>query len=165
MDIIFNPPVNEENKYVDIMVSSLEGQGYRVHPLDSIFSSWRHFKAIKLVHLNWFENVDDRSFFLALKSFLRKIFVLTIIKISRKKLVWTMHNRVSHEKKLSFFSGTIRRLLIKWSHKIIIHAEVSRSILKNKNARAAEKFFYLPHPEFIGIYGPIPESIPERTAS
>lgn len=160
MDIIFNPPVNTENKYIDILVDQLKRQGYRVHALDGIFSSPKHFRAIKLVHLNWFENVDDSSFFLALRSFMRKVFVLAVIKASKKKLVWTMHNRVSHEKRLSFFSRIITDLLVKHSHRIIIHCEVSRTLLLNKHAGSGEKIFYLPHPDFIGVYGAPHERAP-----
>src|SRR5690606_34802049 len=118
---------------------------------------WRHFRSIKLVHLNWFENVDDSSIFFALKSLFRKLFVLILIRISNKKLIWTMHNRVSHENRLSFINGLITHLLIKWSHKIIIHSEVSHSILSHKHPESAAKAVYLPHPDFIGSYGPLPE--------
>lgn len=165
MDIIFNPSVNKENKYIDIMVRSLREKGYNVHALDDFFSSWRHFQSIKLVHLNWFENLDDTSFLRAFKSFVRKMFVLTIIRISKKKLVWTMHNRVSHEKNLSFFSQWITYFLVLWAHKIIIHSEMSRSILNHRQPRSSGKIFYLPHPDFIDIYGPLPAKVSENIPS
>lgn len=157
MDIIFNPPVNEENKYIENMVRPLREQGFRVHALDGFFSSWGHFHAVRLVHLNWFENLDDSSIFRALKSFFKKMFVLTVIRISRKKLVWTMHNRVSHEKKTGFLSNWIRYFLIRWAHTIIIHSGVSRKLLVGQHPGVSGKIFYLPHPEFIGSYGPLPE--------
>ena len=152
--IIFNPPENKGNKYVEIMVRPLREHGYQVYPLDGFLSDWGHFRSIRLVHLNWFENVDDSSFFRAFRSFIRKMFVLTIIHWSKKKLVWTMHNRTSHEKKTGFFSRTITRFLIKWADRIIIHNHLSAEILSEKNPKAATKSFYLPHPEFIGVYGP-----------
>src|SRR5690606_31760070 len=39
MHIIFNPPVNEENKYIDILVTALRKGGYVVHPLKVLLSS------------------------------------------------------------------------------------------------------------------------------
>ena len=157
MHIIFNPPVNEENKYIEIMVAPLRKQGFIVHALDDFFSSKKHFQSIKLVHLNWFENVDDSSYRSAARSFARKMAVLSVIRMSGKKLVWTMHNRASHEKRTGWFSRTITRLLIRWSHKIVIHSKMSQEIIKKQYPEAVHKLIYLPHPDFIGIYGPVPE--------
>ncbi|WP_257670034.1 glycosyltransferase family 4 protein [Parapedobacter tibetensis] len=155
MDIVFNPPVNEENQYIQILAGELRAKGYRIHALDDVFSSFKHFKSIKLVHLNWFENIDDSSFLVALRSFLRKLVVLTVIRLSGKPLVWTMHNRASHEKGLAFFSRTITRLLMRWSHRIVIHARESEDILAKHGAQIAQKAVYLPHPNFIGEYGEV----------
>ncbi|MFC3199359.1 glycosyltransferase family 4 protein [Parapedobacter deserti] len=153
MDIIFNPPVNEENKYIGLLVGELRAKGYRIHPLDTFFSSRRHFRSIKLIHLNWFENIDDSNFFIGLRSFLRKLAVIIVIRLSGKPLVWTMHNRVSHEKGLAFFSRTITRLLLRWSHRIIIHSRQSEEILAAHGAKVRQKAVYMPHPHFIGEYG------------
>lgn len=156
MDIIFNPPVNEENKYIDIMVAPLRKEGFKVHALDDFFSTKKHFQSIRLVHLNWFENVDDSSYRSAARSFARKMFVLSVIRMSGKKLIWTMHNRTSHEKRTGWFSRTITRCLIRWSHRIVIHSKKSQEIIGNQYPDAIHKLFYLPHPEFIGTYGPPP---------
>jgi len=153
MDIIFNPPVNEENQYIQLLVGALRTKGYRIHPLDTIFSNRKHFASIRLVHLNWFENIDDRGFFIAFRSFLRKLSVLMVIHWSGKPLIWTMHNRVSHEKGLTFFSRTLTRLLIRWSHRIVIHSRQSEEILVTYGKKALQKAVYIPHPNFIGVYG------------
>lgn len=164
MDIIFNPPINKENQYIQLLVKALRSSGYRIHSLDGVLSNFGHFKSIKLIHLNWFENVDDSSFFVAIKSFFRKLVVLSIIRISGKPLIWTMHNRASHEKGLSFFSRTITRLLMRWSHRIIIHTRQSEEILAQYGVKARQKAVYLPHPNFIGVYGDVqhPEKVDER---
>lgn len=154
MDIIFNPPVNESNKYIAIMVNPLLESGYRVHPLDSFFSGLRHFRSIKLVHLNWFENLDDTSFPMMISSFFKKSLVLAVIRLSNKKLIWTMHNRVSHEKQSGYLSNILTRKLIRYSHAIIIHCNKSRDLLMEIHPVIACKTYYLPHPDFIDSYGP-----------
>ena len=165
MHIIFNPPVNEENKYIEIMVAPLRKQGFIVHPLDDFFSSKEHFDSVRLVHLNWFENIDDSSYRSALRSFARKMVVLSAIRMSGKKLVWTMHNRASHEKRTGWLSRAITRLLIRWSHRIIIHSKKSQEMIGRQYPDALHKLFYLPHPEFIESYGPIPEEADAPAAS
>lgn len=159
MDIIFNPPDNPENKYIGLITAELRKQGYRVHGLDGFFSSLRHFRSIKLVHLNWFENIDDRNFRVALRSFLRKMVVLAAIRLSGKKLVWTMHNRVSHEKRWNFFSRTITQILIRRAGAIVIHSHMSRELLRQASPRAAAKAVYIPHPHYINSY---PAALPDK---
>lgn len=161
-DIIFNPPINVENKYIDIMGQPLKERGFRVHALDNFFASREHFKSIRLVHLNWFENVDDSSFLSAFRSFVRKMIVLSAIHWGKKILIWTMHNRTSHEKKSGFFSRVITRYLILWSDAIIIHSQQSRSLIESQYPAAVDKLVYLPHPDFIGNYGPIAEEVLEE---
>jgi beta-1,4-mannosyltransferase len=155
MEIIFNPPVNKANKYISIMVDGLEKNGYKVHPLDSFFSGVKHFRDIKLVHLNWFENLDDTSYFNMLSSFFKKSFVLWVIKASNKKLIWTMHNRVTHEKESSHLSKILTKKLIKNANAIVIHSEQSRDLLIEEYPSAKPKIHYLPHPDFIKTYGPV----------
>jgi len=155
MKIIFNPPDNKENLYIRLMVAPLERAGFQTEPLDHFLSSYRHMKSIQLVHLNWFENIDDSSFFVAFKSFIRKLIALMAIRFTGKPLVWTMHNRISHEKGLRFFSRTMTFLLLRWAHKIIVHSPVSIPLLATQSKAAAAKAIYIPHPHFIGVYGPI----------
>jgi beta-1,4-mannosyltransferase len=155
MKVIFNPSENKENKYVDIFVTGLKNAGYEVFPLDSLLSNWRHFKSIKLVHLNWFENLDDSSEGATLKSFFRKLVALIAIRLGNKKLVWTIHNRISHEKKSGKWSNILTSLLIRWADAIVIHSEESRSILSKISPIFLKKVVHIPHPYFIGVYGPI----------
>lgn len=155
MDIIFNPPVNNENQYIRLIVDELNAKGYRIHALDNFFSSFRHFKSIRLVHLNWFENIDDSNFFAALKSFFRKMVVLMAIRLSGKPLIWTMHNRTSHEKGTAFFSRILVYFLLRWTRRIIIHTHQSEHMLATIDSKVARKAVYIPHPNFIGVYGDI----------
>ena len=153
MNIIFNPPDNVENRYIRLLVDQLRAKGYCIHPLDTIFSSYRHFRSIQFVHLNWFENVDESSWFTALRSFARKLTVLAVIRLSGKRLVWTLHNRASHEKGTAWFSRFLMRRLIRWSHAIVIHSRQSEDILATYGDRVLQRVTYVPHPNFIGEYG------------
>ncbi len=159
MKIIFNPSENKENKYIAILVNALENAGYEVFPLDDMLSSWKHFQSIKLVHLNWFENLDDSSKRATLRSFFRKLIALIAIRLANKKLVWTMHNRISHEKESGKWSNILSSLLIRWADVIVIHSEESRSFLGERSQVFLRKVVHIPHPSFIGVYGPIQPSI------
>lgn len=151
--IIFNPPDNSENQYIRIFVTGIEKNNFSISPLDDLFKSRSHFQSIKLVHLNWFENLDESSKGAMWKSFFRKIVALVAIKASGKKLVWTMHNRLSHEKGSGKLSNLIVKLLLKNSDAVVIHCAATEAVLRESYPKFSGKILLIPHPHFIGIYG------------
>jgi len=152
--IIFNPCENPENKYVSIVVNGLAKRGYQISGLEHFLTSISHFNSIKLVHLNWFENLDDQSRKSMWISYFRKTVVLTLIRLTGKKLVWTMHNRLSHEKKSGKLSRKLTQKIIKQADAIVIHSNFSRAILLNQSPTIAAKIIHIPHPDFVDVYGP-----------
>lgn len=153
-NIVFNPDSNPENKYIERFVEGLTDLGYQISSLDNLFSSWAHFRSIKLVHLNWFENLHkDRLY----KSLFRKVFVLMMLKIFGKKIVWTMHNRESHEKETGRWSNWLTSLLHQYADAIVIHSNLSQQLLAIKNKELAYRTTYVPHPNFVGSYGEVQE--------
>lgn len=157
--IIFNPCENKENKYITILVNELKKSGFDVSRLDDFLTSKKHFQSIRLLHLNWFENLDDSSLGSMWKSYLRKLVVLAAIKIGKKKLVWTMHNRLSHEKKSGKLSQALTRKVVSLADAIVIHSAVSKKILHRQYPGLEAKIVHIPHPDFIDVYGPmIPEN-------
>lgn len=162
--IIFNPCENKENQYIAILVNGLEKHGFDVSRLDDFLSSMSHFKSIQLLHLNWFENLDDSSSSSMWKSYFRKLVVLAAIKFGKKKLVWTMHNRLSHEKKSGKLSRTLTQKIVAQADAIVIHSAISRDILRSQYPNLRAKIVHIPHPDFVDVYGAIlPESSEERT--
>lgn len=163
--IIFNPCENKENKYIAILVNELKKNRFEVSRLDDFLSSKKHFQSIKLLHLNWFENLDDSSLGSMWKSYFRKLVVLAAIKLGKKKLVWTMHNRLSHEKKSGKLSQALTRKVVSLADAIVVHSAVSKEILHRQYPGLEAKIVHIPHPDFIDVYGPmIPES-PEKRDS
>jgi len=163
--IIFNPCENKENKYIAILVNGLEKHGYDVNSLNDFLSAQAHFKSIRLLHLNWFENLDDSSVKSMWKSYFRKLVVLAAIKFGKKKLVWTMHNRLSHEKKSGKLSRALTKKLVSKADALVIHSAVSKEILQSQYPDLRPKIVHIPHPDFVDVYGPmLPESPEKRTS-
>ena len=160
--IIFNPCENKENKYIAILVNGLEKHGFQVSRLDDFLSSKKHFQSIKLLHLNWFENLDDSSASKMWKSYFRKLVVLAAIKLGRKKLVWTMHNRLSHEKKSGKLSQALTQKIVAQADAIVIHSAVSEQILHSQYPGLKARIIHILHPDFVEVYGPM---IPDKVAS
>ena len=152
--IIFNPPENSENQYIRILVNAIQNNGFQIEKLDDFFQNWAHFKSIQLIHLNWFENLDDTSHLKMWKSYLRKLVVLAAIRFGKKKLVWTMHNRLSHEKKSGKLSQKLTKKLVEQADAIVIHSKVSEAILRSSYPTSSARIEYIPHPDFIDVYPP-----------
>ena len=160
--IIFNPPDNSENQYISILVRGIEENGFSVNGLEDLFKNRTHFQSIKLVHLNWFENLDESSRAAMWKSFFRKTVALLSIKASGKKLVWTMHNRLSHEKGSGNLSRLLVKMLLKSVDAVVIHCAETETVLREIYPGFQGKILLIPHPHFIGTYGPTSDS-PEKT--
>ncbi|WP_339875838.1 glycosyltransferase family 4 protein [uncultured Algoriphagus sp.] len=160
--IIFNPCENKENQYIAILVNALEKHGYDVNRLDDFLSSSKHYKSIKLLHLNWFENLDDSSAKSMWKSYFRKLIVLAAVRLGKKKLVWTMHNRLSHEKKSGKLSRALTEKIVSQADAIVIHSKVSKEILRSQYPNLNAKIVHIPHPDFVGVYGPMIQETDEK---
>lgn len=158
--IIFNPPDNSENQYISILTQGIIRNGFLISPLDDLFKSRSHFISIQLVHLNWFENLDESSNASMWKSFVRKTVAVLAIKASGKKLVWTMHNRLSHEKGSGKLSRVLVKLILKSADAVVIHCAKTELILREIYPKFSGQILSIPHPHFIGTYGPMTD-LPE----
>lgn len=153
MKIIFDPFESAINKYVAIMTRAYRENGHEVRSLKNAFLNPFLLFHINLIHLNWFENVAGANKFAIYKNFLRKIIQLIVLKLMGKKIIWTMHNVLPHERgyfNLNFF---LLKRIVYWSHRIVVHNMDSIASLKTQFDIGDDKFFYIPHPNYIGEYG------------
>ncbi|SNR49908.1 Glycosyltransferase involved in cell wall bisynthesis [Lutibacter agarilyticus] len=152
MNIIFDPSFNPRNKYISIIVEGLKKSGFNVKSFGDSIRSPRFFISASYVHLNWFEGIQGDKVYNIILLFLKQLFKLVILLIFNKKIIWTMHNKVSHDNKASHYSRVLTWLLIKFSDKIVIHSHLSRNILVEKYNKPVNKIYYIPHPNYIDVY-------------
>jgi len=94
--------------------------------------------------LNWFESVI-RSI-----SFIKRIFLLVLLKTLNKKIIWTVHNRIPHESNI--YSKILFSLLKKWSSKIHI---LCPATIKECNLQKYEKkIIQVSHGDYFNNYPP-----------
>ena len=97
-------------------------------------------------HFNWF----DQS--LSFGSFLYRLYILLRLALTRKRIVWTVHNTVPHGG-VPGYNRILRALLLRFSSVIHIMSEGSREI--PYLARYMDKVVLIPHGDYFGSY---PES-------
>ena len=151
MKLVFDPPFSPSNEYSGIISKYLISHGYVVYSLAELFSSIKLFMSVKIVHLNWFETFGTYG------SFIKKLAKLILLILFRKKIVWTMHNKTPHEKNLKRLNNLILFILVKTSSRIIIHCRESEKILLACYKINKDKIIYIPHPNYIDVYGSILE--------
>lgn len=155
MKIVFNPRHLVENEYCSIIVNSLHKNGYEIFSLNEFLANPFRLRQVKVFHLNWFENLNGNNSFSVFIDLLKRTSVILLLKAFGKKIVWTMHNKIPHDKRHFYFKKAIIKFLIKFSDRIIIHSRITEDIISIYNKRAGDKIIYIPHPNYIDAYGPI----------
>lgn len=147
MKIAFEPPLLGNNEYVNLVLEKAREE-FDIYSVYDLFRSWKLFWKTKIVHLNWFENVDSYT------RFLKKIIIVYILIICRKRILVTFHNNEPHSSKYGVLQRILLSLLIKSANKIVIHSHLSENILAKRYHINSGRIIYIPHPNYIDKYGP-----------
>ncbi|WP_304644491.1 glycosyltransferase family 4 protein [uncultured Dubosiella sp.] len=134
------------NKYIELMQDAMQESGYYV------YGSGRNLKKFfcDIIHLNWYEDIPNDKKYI----YIYKLFFIYIMKLSGKRIVYTMHNKKPHDNK-NKYSVKMMRHLLKLSDSIIIHSEISRDVIEtNFKEIDLSKVKYIPHPNYINVYPP-----------
>jgi glycosyltransferase involved in cell wall biosynthesis len=149
MKIVFYPPPDGTNQYTAQIAQVLALSGFELQ--------WFSFKALitgqyrncVYFQMNWFETCS------LLKSFLYRLFVLSLLRLGNKKIVFVMHNKQAHSEGTRIsqvYSGALARILFKNAYRIVVHSRDSPRYMKELYHR---KTVYIPHPSYVDVYGPI----------
>jgi beta-1,4-mannosyltransferase len=110
-----------------------------------IMDIFKYLIKIDLVFLNFPEDIIDKRF-----GIIQFIIFITVIvpflKITNRRIVWTMHNRRSHYDANYRIKKYLFSLLIKSSDIIIIHSKAGESIIEAQDKKYLTKVFLFPHP-------------------
>ncbi|WP_028298771.1 glycosyltransferase [Olivibacter sitiensis] len=147
--IVFDPLDSAENKYVPIIVSEIKKNGITLISLSEALSKYKLFRQVSCFHLNWFENLDEKSALKQWVLFGKKILLLILIKMHGAKVIWTMHNRTPHNKNHRFLKKWLRNFIVWIADVIVIHSNESAKLI---NKRQRMKALYIPHPNYIDAY-------------
>lgn len=154
MKICFYPFRLKCNTYIDLMKKAASVNDIEIYSVKTAVKNLRLFKEINVFHVNWYESMKSKNKFLSYIEYIIKISIIKFLKLNGKRLVWTIHNKVQHDKKSSNLSIALMRTLCKNSDRIVIHSyesiKVLESISKDKNIK--DKVRYIEHPNYIDSY-------------
>jgi glycosyltransferase involved in cell wall biosynthesis len=109
-----------------------------------IFDIYKYLFRIDYIIFNWIEDLPEKK-----GGFIQTIFFLTLMAISRLigiKIVWVMHNRLSHSRKHKWLKKLIFNQLIRKSDFILTHSSEGISYGESLRQGSKNRIHYFPHP-------------------
>jgi len=137
------------NPYIDNLIRAME-QHYNCVNKNApsnigTFNLLSFIWKTKYFYLNWIEDLPDKKGGIIQTLFF--ILLIPFMKISGKKIIWTIHNQFSHHQKRIRTKKWFTRILMKYSDYRITHSrEGINFVERTTNQYIAQKVKYLPHP-------------------
>ena len=153
MKILFYPIIKKDknitkNPYTFNFIKHLEISGFSVinkeKPYD-FFKSIFFINKFDLVILNWIEDICDKRYgYIQNLLFFMNFFIW---KIFKKKVIWIVHNKISHNKKNKFLKIINFYLLSNYADVIISHSSEGIMFVKTFwKVNTNNKTVYIDHP-------------------
>lgn len=126
----------------------IERGSVNIHSI-GVFSHWR-FVAARLrnkntiLHYHWLEFQDLK----ALLGMPYKLAMIALYKMLGGKLVWTMHNKIPHDRRFLNMHHKLAMWMAKKANRVLVHCEQEKKELTNFLDQPESKFETLPHPLF-----------------
>ena len=136
------------NPYISDTIEALEENGHTIINKNKysnlgLLSLFPHFFKMDVIYLNWIEDVSERRF-----GYIQNLLLLLLIplfKILNKKIIWLMHNKISHSKKNRLLKIINYYFLINKSDIVITHAMDGISF-GNSFLKKERKIYFKHHP-------------------
>lgn len=143
--IIYPEKEGKENMYINNLYNTIK-KNYEVIGYDEAKNSIKLFLA-DVYHFNWIENTQGKMIKL---KYAKKRFLINILKILHKKIIWTIHNKVPHDTIKKDETLKFMKFMAEKSDKIHI---LSKDTMQNDFlGQYKEKIVYIPHGDYIGNY-------------
>ena len=115
---------------------------------------YKDLKNTDYLILNFYEHINKKlgTYFI---SFFGKLFRLKRFQHHKIKIIWVLNNKLSHDKKGSYWTLKMMKILIRKSFKIICLCHDSVQVLEKLQTNEKlweKKLIFLPHPNYIGCY-------------
>lgn len=151
MNIFFYPiedPAKSKtlNPYTNDLMDEMERQGFNIINRSKpskigILSIVQYFSKADVVYLNWVENVIDKRLGVIQNLFF--YILIMVLKLTNKKIVWLMHNKISHSKDYLKWKLFNTYLLINHSDLILTHS--NDGITFSKSFAKTDKNIHFKH--------------------
>lgn len=132
----------DTNPYVKDLANALEASSVVVvHSKTAwlgVIDIFLHLRRTDAVVFNWIEEVANRT--MGYVQAIALVFLLPILKVTGVKIIWTVHNKISHNTRNRWISNHFRRTLVRQADIVVAHAKESLQAINAPLVR------HYPHP-------------------
>lgn len=159
MNVIFTPDYSQGNPYQKELADALAKSLVRVSYVDTsgLFALTRlilKYNKTDVIHIHWIDSLVPLSTS-RIKIWIKRLALIGdiyLIRIINKKLIWTVHNKLSHSCRNAALELFARRLLAKYCDKVIIHSPRVKKELAELYKIKENKMLVIPHGHYINSY-------------
>ncbi len=154
--LIYFPDYSRSNPYQKLLYSGLkDGVVVNSGSIDHAIGKLKYLETEVYFHLHWLnflfrDCADYKEADLAVINFLNKI---EEFKKEGGKLIWTIHNKLEHDKKFIDADLKLRKALCQLADRIHLHDKSSYGELIDANPVPEDKLLCQEHGNYIGYYG------------
>lgn len=162
--VFMSPDYTASNPYQEGLIDGLAAANVETIPISAdgvfpILRAWVSFGRPDLVHLHWmhrFIEVDRRGkrlfgLFLAMRT----LFELLVLRLAGIPVVWTVHNVLSHERRIPRIERTFRCIVARLVVYIIVHCQEAESTVCDSyrlSRSVKSRVRVIPHGNYDGYY-------------
>lgn len=140
-----------KNPYVSELRQALSQQAKIVNKEPSnkgFLDIMKYLNKIDIVYFNWIENLPDKK-----GGMIQSLFLIVFLHLHRWlgiQIIWTLHNKISHDRKNFKLKNILFQTLLKKSDLILTHASegVRYAAELTRNKPYKPNIHYFPHPAY-----------------
>ncbi len=138
-----------ENPYLENFVTSFDGKidfvNFRHTAKTGLLDILKYVFSINIIFFNWVEDVPSKTGG-KLQWVIFKRLIYPLLRLRKVKIVWILHNNVSHYETHKATKQEIFNSFFKFSDIILTHAKDGVDIIESKLGKDNSKAVYFPHP-------------------
>lgn len=162
LQVLMMPDFRADNPYQSLLAEALRQQNIKVEfgiyylrffPLLRTILK-QQGNSIAILHLHWVEYYLQANRKLA-KRLVCLLFLLDIllIRVMGIKIVWTVHNQVSHNSQFPQLEIWVRSHLSRWTDYLIFQTQSGLELVKRDHSINMKKAVIIPHGNYRKVYG------------
>lgn len=161
MTVVQFPDYRRDNPYQQLLANALRARGIatvfpegyrRILPFSRTLLAT---PGADVLHLHWLTPYLKGSSYPAKLIYSAKLwFDCQLVKVRGARLIWTVHNLVSHDTRIPKLEIWLSRHLARLADHLIVHSEGARSEVVRAFRVPEAKVSVIPHGSFTGVYGP-----------
>ena len=156
-ELVYLPDWSRDNPYQKLLYGEIGRAGIPCRGLvgkDFTFGwLFGNRSSCRFIHLHWLFGVYDPTRE-GLSSKLAVLFLLKLIfaRLLGYRIVWTVHNFVSHEPTNIKLELLVRKAVARLAHTVIAHCNHAKKLIVDNWKVSPEKVAVIPHGSYVGYY-------------